>query len=346
VLPRLTGYFSSDVYALNDAGVAIGRAYNGFDARAVRWDAAGAITELGHLGLDSDGITFALPRTLNSAGTAVGHAYKHDASGSYQGTVPVRWEASTTTAIELETPGPTPTGFRFGDARDINDSGVAVGNVIKSPAFPTDDFGTRAARWDAMGTAVTLLGPLNTAPNGEGFSDAFAINSSGLIVGTATRYDEAFGFSTLRAVYWREAVTPVDLNSLIDPASGWRLTHAYAASDTGWIAGDGYFDPDGPGGQTEYGRHFLLQLPAPLQGDFNNDGSVDAADYVVWRKTGGTQESYNLWRSHFGESDGSGSGGLTAEGLADSTAVPESSGAILLLTAATVGLVGHRKRSI
>lgn len=35
-------------------------------------------------------------------------------------------------------------------------------------------------------------------------------------------------------------------------------------------------------------------------GDFNCDGSVNAADYVVWRKQDGSQAGYNEWRSNFG----------------------------------------------
>jgi hypothetical protein len=53
-----------------------------------------------------------------------------------------------------------------------------------------------------------------------------------------------------------------------------------------------------------------------VAGDFNDDGNVDAADYVVWRKNDGganalandddlgtpiRAEHYNLWRAHFGE---------------------------------------------
>jgi hypothetical protein len=59
--------------------------------------------------------------------------------------------------------------------------------------------------------------------------------------------------------------------------------------------------------------------PLAIAGDYNGDGSVDAADYIVWRKGGPLQnetvtpgtvtiEDYNEWRSHFGSS-GSGSGG-------------------------------------
>jgi hypothetical protein len=36
-----------------------------------------------------------------------------------------------------------------------------------------------------------------------------------------------------------------------------------------------------------------LVVVAPLPGDFNVDGLVDAADYVAWRKNGGTPEKFN-----------------------------------------------------
>ncbi len=266
MLPNLPGYFSAEAYDLNDAGMALGRAFTGDDDRAVRWDAAGAATELGHLGLSDTGKTLVNPRALNSAGVAVGSAYKHDASGVFLGAVPVRWDAGSTAAIELGTPAPGGSGLRFGAAEALNDSGVAVGNVFKSPAFPTDEFGPRAARWDSSGTAVTVLGTLGTAPNGEASTAAYAINASGLIVGTASEYNAVSGLLEPRAVYWDSAGTILDLNTLIDPAAGWLLTHAFAVSDTGWIAGDGYFDPDGGGGQEAYGRHFLMHVPEPSTG--------------------------------------------------------------------------------
>lgn len=36
-------------------------------------------------------------------------------------------------------------------------------------------------------------------------------------------------------------------------------------------------------------------------GDYNRDRRVDAADYVVWRKTDETSAEYYLWRERFGE---------------------------------------------
>ena len=41
---------------------------------------------------------------------------------------------------------------------------------------------------------------------------------------------------------------------------------------------------------------------ADLDGDFNHDGHVDAADYVVWRKSIVTAPEYAIWRGNFGES--------------------------------------------
>jgi parallel beta-helix repeat protein len=43
-----------------------------------------------------------------------------------------------------------------------------------------------------------------------------------------------------------------------------------------------------------------------LTGDFNADGSVDMADYIAWRKAGGTMAEYNEWRANFGDTGGSG----------------------------------------
>jgi hypothetical protein len=75
-----------------------------------------------------------------------------------------------------------------------------------------------------------------------------------------------------------------------------------------------------------------LLTPVPIPGDFNHNGLVDAADYVVWRKGLGTiytQSDYGIWRAHFGQT-ASGSGATA--GL-PSRAVPEPAPIALLATA-------------
>jgi hypothetical protein len=71
---------------------------------------------------------------------------------------------------------------------------------------------------------------------------------------------------------------------------------------------------------------------AGLAGDYNNDGVVNAADYVVWRETDGSSSGYSLWRANFGElaSVGSGSVGI----LPTVTLVPEPASFVLLMVAA------------
>lgn len=66
-----------------------------------------------------------------------------------------------------------------------------------------------------------------------------------------------------------------------------------------------------------------------LPGDYNDDGTVDAADYVVWRKTdGGNAQGYTDWRANFGEGMGNGSG--SGGSLPLQTGVPEPTTLVLL----------------
>jgi hypothetical protein len=72
-------------------------------------------------------------------------------------------------------------------------------------------------------------------------------------------------------------------------------------------------------------------------GDYNRDGTVDAADYVVWRKGLGTtytQADYDVWRANFGQTIGSGGALPSAEPLP--IAVPEPATLTLLVMAIVV----------
>jgi hypothetical protein len=79
-------------------------------------------------------------------------------------------------------------------------------------------------------------------------------------------------------------------------------------------------------------------ISAGLDGDYNADGSVDAADYILWRKHLGTNfqlpndttpidvglEDYGVWRATFGATSG---------GPASATHVPEPARCLLLVLA-------------
>ncbi len=84
-----------------------------------------------------------------------------------------------------------------------------------------------------------------------------------------------------------------------------------------------------------------INLQVTLPGDFNADGRVDTADYVVWREglgTNYTQIDYDLWRSNFGQVAGSGSA------LAGGATVPEPGAVVQLLLALAVGTRLRRRK--
>jgi hypothetical protein len=79
-------------------------------------------------------------------------------------------------------------------------------------------------------------------------------------------------------------------------------------------------------------------LPPGLAGDYNSDGAVNAADYVVWRNGDSpddTQAGYDLWRANFGKTGGSGAA-LASAG------VPEPS--TLVLVGLAIGAAWLRRR--
>ncbi|HEY3392630.1 MAG TPA: autotransporter-associated beta strand repeat-containing protein, partial [Lacipirellulaceae bacterium] len=90
---------------------------------------------------------------------------------------------------------------------------------------------------------------------------------------------------------------------------------------------------------TGSGMLTVSTLPAGLAGDYNQDGVVDAADFVVWRKNVGAptlpnrgegisgdvgEVDYDVWRARFGDSSANGAGIG-----ASSATIPEPSGAVL-----------------
>jgi hypothetical protein len=87
-----------------------------------------------------------------------------------------------------------------------------------------------------------------------------------------------------------------------------------------------------------------LTVDAPhLTGDFNRNGTVDAADYVLWRRSLGQtgnglpadgdgdgrvdQDDYGVWRGNFGRTAGS------LSGTNFNATVPEPGAGILLVCA-------------
>jgi hypothetical protein len=90
----------------------------------------------------------------------------------------------------------------------------------------------------------------------------------------------------------------------------------------------------GTGSSTDGSKEIFFNklMITGLAGDYNKDGHVDAADYVMWRNSNGTQAEYNTWRTHFGEPSVAGTG--APGGSPTQTAVPEPATSVLLMFAA------------
>ena len=93
--------------------------------------------------------------------------------------------------------------------------------------------------------------------------------------------------------------------------------------------------------------------PGGLDGDYNDDGIVDGADYTVWRDNLGSGTSlpnddtlgvgaddFDRWRMNFGATNGAGTGSLE-----DSPGpVPEPSSWLLLMQLALIAATTARRR--
>jgi probable HAF family extracellular repeat protein len=202
---------TNNVLRVNEAGVVAGTRYvNGADA-ATSW---------------VDGIASGLPplpggtasrgQDIDAAGRIVGDS--NGTPGEYHAT---RWTDGI--PFDLGTlPGDTnPPGQRGSHATATNDAGDVVG-------YASYGSGSRAFlyRDGAMRDLGTLAGAHVAASD---------VNRHGQVVGAAT-IDTA---QHTHAFVWDEANGLRDLNSLIDPASGWVLERAVALNDGGVIVGTG-----------------------------------------------------------------------------------------------------------
>jgi hypothetical protein len=105
----------------------------------------------------------------------------------------------------------------------------------------------------------------------------------------------------------------------------------YTFDRLGFLLGDN-LDAD----QAAFSNLLVTYVEAFAPGDFNGDDMVDAADYVIWRKTDNAQIRYSEWRHNYGRSQD----GAAASG--EGSKVPEPAG--WLIAAAAVCLAGKSRQ--
>jgi hypothetical protein len=196
------------------------------------------------------------------------------------------------------------------------------------------------------GTAGTAKGKLSLNPSLVNVTGVMTLGAGSEMVfalaGT-TRATGGTGSGQYSAMNVGTAVLggklTVQLAGGFTPVSGNQFQIISATSTTGMFNPAGITLPPLSGlawNVTTNNSGVLLTVGAPLQGDFNGNGVVDAADYVVWRNTGGTPAAYNLWRANFGKTMGSGS--------VMSQPVPEASTLALVGMLLSMTLAGRTTR--
>ncbi len=136
---------------------------------------------------------------------------------------------------------------------------------------------------------------------------------------------------------------------VVIPLTSWSGLTAGSPSYNIWFALNGNW---GSSAASVYFDNLrLVNLTAPLTGDFNHNGVVDAADYAIWRDTVGSttdlradanlngvvdSSDYDLWRSNFGTT------GPASGAAIGSAAVPEPSPMLQIVIVAAVALFSSR----
>jgi outer membrane protein assembly factor BamB len=186
------------------------------------------------------------------------------------------------------------------------------------------------------GQQLFKLVPSDAAP-GDHFGGSVAISGNTAIVGAD--FNDVTGEDT-GAAYLFDVTTGQEILKLTVP--NLASYNRFGSS----VAIDGYRAIVGANGLGT-GAAYVFDV-SRIPGDFTNDGTVDAADYIVWRNDLGTtytQADYDAWRTNFGRT-AAGAAAVAEFAAASHTSahIPEPSAVALFATAAVPGLWHRRNK--
>jgi hypothetical protein len=295
-------------------------------SKVVRFDSAQpyAVAGLGVVNLDAD--TGSASIVVTGGANAGNHQFQAEVSLADNTNINVGAGSSLSFNNKLSLNGKTLT-VQSGTV-NINNKQV-IGGSAGTGAFINDG---------AVAGGGTINGDFTSNPGGKILVDIRgpgAVNISGLhVTGTAT----LAGLLDVTGGYTPTSGSFTVLSALNVINNGLLLTPA----------ADAIYD-------LAFTPNSVVLTAGGLTGDYNSDGIVNSADYVVWRKNVGTANAlphdpiggtigtaqYNQWRANFGRTSGSGSS------LAGS-AVPEPSSimfTLMLAAAWNTRRRGSRSRS-
>jgi WD40 repeat protein len=252
-------------------------------------------------------------------------------------------------------------GSRFHDGAGENSgaayvfdltTGQQLRKLTASDAAPGDWFGFKV---DISGNTA-IVGAPNSGPAGKAYLfDVISGREEKQLAPLNGRDGDQFGWSV--GISGDTAVAGARFANnggrayLFDVSSGDLLKELAPSDEGGWFGESVAISGNtalvgalvGSKNGIETGSAYLFDVSrdiAAIPGDFNNDGTVDAADYAVWRNGLGatyTQADYDMWRTNFGGL-AAGSALAAVAALPDSAnpAVPEPTSALLFICGAAL----------
>jgi hypothetical protein len=256
--------------------------------------------------------------------------------------------AGTATAVAFPATPPAAGDFKYGIT--FTDST----HVIGSQGGATYRYSSYSGSAGTLIATAALIGH-------SGGSTAERLMAYDVINGTPILAIQSYGDSHVSIYNVADPAHPVflaDGNNAVQPL----VTNGNGVGSVTWGStvnnGDGSFSANLYAMSTNQGIQaftFTLSASASVAGDYNHNGVVDAADYVLWRDTLNqsiaagtgadgdgdgvvTQADYGFWRARFGNTSGSGS-------LASANVPEPATFATCCIACGVISLFGRRRNN-
>ncbi len=215
--------------------------------------------------------SFSAIRAVNQQGVFVGQASAQDSESERRVTRPMLGSIGSTEMTELN----ALEGSTAANMLDINNVGTYAVGASNFEGFSQ----TLSAFYNRLDTNEAVkIGFVNDALK---YSQAYGVNNDNLVVGTsqATSLPATF----VAFIYDIDATeaAPIDLNTMIDCDSGWKLAEARAINDNGWIIGSGAYI-DSESGESEVRAFALRPKNTPANQSCGDIQTSDSGGSMGW----------------------------------------------------------------